>query len=139
MEREFEEKRPELEARLQELVAERERLEEESRNLASAAVEAKTGRQAFYARLGEVHVALETKEVEEARLRAELKALDGREVDREELRRSIEEFDELWEELFPAERARMLGLMVEGVEYEASTEAVRLRFRDAMLRGGSWR
>jgi hypothetical protein len=64
VERERQQKRPELEARLREVAAERERLEDESRNLASAAAEAKTGRQAFYARLGEIHVALEAKETE---------------------------------------------------------------------------
>jgi len=51
------------------------------------------------------------------------------ERDWEELQRSVEEFDELWEELFPGERARMLGLLVERVEYEARVEGVGLKFR----------
>ena len=133
MERELEEKRPELNTRLAEVIAERERLEEESRNLASAAAEAKTGRQAFYARLGEIHVALENKEAEEAGLRAELAGLDGSAVDRQELRVRLEEFDELWEELFPGERARMMRLLVEGVACKARDGNVLLRFRQPFL------
>jgi site-specific DNA recombinase len=113
MEREREERRPELEDRLATVVAERERLERETRNLSTAVAEATTGRRPLHERLGEVYAALEAKDGEEARLRAELDALEGQAVDREELQRSVEEFDELWEELFPGERARMLGLLVE--------------------------
>jgi site-specific DNA recombinase len=129
MERERQERRPDLEGRLREVVAERKQLGDESRNLASAAAEAKTGRQAFYARLGEVHVALEAKEAEEARLHSQLDALDEQAVDREALRQALEEFDELWEELFPAERARMLGLLLSSVFYEARRGEVRLTLR----------
>ena len=43
--------------------------------------------------------------------------------------RTIEEFDGVWEELFPEERVRVLGLLLEGVEYEASSSNARLRFR----------
>jgi site-specific DNA recombinase len=62
-------------------------------------------------------------------IRADLEALDGQAVDREELRTSLEEFDELWEELYSAERARMMGLLIERVEWEARAGAVAVKFR----------
>ena len=129
MQRELEQKRPELEAKLAVVLAERERLELDQKRLVGAVAEAQGGRKAIVAELGELAVSLEAKESEEARLRAELDVLNGQAVDREELRQALEEFDELWEELFPAERARMLGLLVEGVEYEARVASVALKFR----------
>ena len=51
---------------------------------------------------------MEAKDGEEE-LRAELEVLDGETVDCEELRSSLEEFTELWEELFPVGRRRCWG------------------------------
>jgi site-specific DNA recombinase len=129
MERELAEKRPELEGNLREVQQERERLEREQKRLVGAVADAQGGRKAIVAELGELAVALESKEAEEARLRAELEALAAGAVDRKDLRQALEEFEELWEDLFPGERARMLGLLVIEVQYEARQGEVRLRFR----------
>jgi site-specific DNA recombinase len=55
-------------------------------------------------------------------------------VDWEDLRQRLEEFDDLWDELFPAESARMLGLLVERVEYDARACIVRPRLRPGVTR-----
>ena len=128
MERELEEKRPELEGKLREVESLHAALEAEQRSLVAAVPGANGGKRAIFERLGGLQVELDAKEAKARELRCELEALDGHAVDREELRASVEEFDELWEELFPAERARMLGLLVEGVEYEARNAQLAIRF-----------
>ena len=50
-------------------------------------------------------------------------------MDSEALRRAIEEFDGVWEELFPRERARVLRLLLEAVEFNARRAEVKLTFR----------
>ncbi len=49
---------------------------------------------------------------------------------REELRRSLEELEPIWAELFPAERARVLALLIDRVELNAGTGDVEITFRE---------
>ena len=66
MEREQAERRPGLKAKLREVEIEREGLERKQKALLSTVADAKAGRKAVVAELGELAVALEAKEGEEA-------------------------------------------------------------------------
>jgi site-specific DNA recombinase len=128
MECELEEKRPVLEARLREVESQHATFEAERNSLVGAVQGATGGKRAIFERLGVLQVELDASELQMGELREELGGLDDA-VDREDLLTRLEEFDELWEELFPAERGRMLGLLLERVEYDARAEAVRVGFR----------
>jgi site-specific DNA recombinase len=133
MERELAERRPELAACFKAVENEKAALKSEERKLVANLTDARDGRRAILDRLGDILPGLEAKDREAEELRAELDALDGQPVDAGALRQAIEKFDGVWEELFPRERARVLGLLLEVVEYEASRAEVRLMFR---LTGG---
>jgi len=48
-------------------------------------------------------------------------------VTEQEVRQALEQLEPLWEELFPAERARIVRLLVDRVDVRADGAAVRLR------------
>ncbi len=48
-------------------------------------------------------------------------------VTEHEVRQALTQLEPLWEELFPAERARILRLLVDRVDVHANGAAVRLR------------
>jgi site-specific DNA recombinase len=129
MEREQSERRPELEANLREVKDDRERLERDQKRLVATVADAKAGRRAIVAELGELALAIEGKEGEEAALEGELDAINGQTIDPEALRQAIEEFSAVCRELFPPERARVLALLLEAVEFNASRTEVKLTFR----------
>lgn len=49
---------------------------------------------------------------------------------REDLRRALAELDPIWAELFPAERARVLALLIDRVDLNASSGDVEITFRE---------
>ena len=51
----------------------------------------------------------------------------GREVTEREVRSALAEFEELWDELFPAEQARIVELLVERVDLQPDGIDLRLR------------
>jgi site-specific DNA recombinase len=61
-------------------------------------------------------------------LRADLKALKDHVIDEANLAETLAGFEPVWPELFPAERARVLNLLLERVDYDAPTSSVRLTF-----------
>ena len=44
-----------------------------------------------------------------------------------DVRKALDQFDELWDELFPAEQTRIVQLLVERVDVSASGAAIKLR------------
>ena len=49
---------------------------------------------------------------------------------REELREALAELEPIWAELFPAERARVLALLIDRIALNASTGDVAITFRE---------
>ena len=49
------------------------------------------------------------------------------EINDDEVRRALQHFDNLWDQLFPAEQARIVQLLIERVDL--STEGARIRIR----------
>jgi site-specific DNA recombinase len=82
------------------------------------------------------HEALGALTAEMERVEAELRdaqdhthALTGAEVREDEIRSALASFSELWDELFPRERARLVSRLVEEVTYDPATDEVEIRFR----------
>ncbi len=47
----------------------------------------------------------------------------------DELRQALEDLEPVWAELFPAERSRVLALLIERVEFDAEAGEVAIRCR----------
>ena len=62
-------------------------------------------------------------------LRAELAALEDGAISPEDLRAAVRGFDEVWDALFPAERGRIIRLLVERVSYDPERETVAITYR----------
>ena len=59
----------------------------------------------------------------------DLAALEAAIVDPEELGEALEDLEPIWAELFPKERARVLALLLERIEFDAAEGEVGLTFR----------
>ncbi|MEM7311169.1 MAG: recombinase family protein [Planctomycetota bacterium] len=125
--REREERRPELEGELKRLRAGRTRLERERRNLTDAVAGGKRDA-GLLQKLGEIGLELDAAEVEVSAAERELDSLSD-DLDADELAAALADLEPVWAELFPVERARVLALLVERVEFDAETGEVEIRFR----------
>ncbi len=67
-------------------------------------------------------------------LRAELAALDHQTIDEKDLKAALASFEPVWRELFPAERARILHLLIEELRYNAEEGEVAITFRPGGVR-----
>jgi len=62
-------------------------------------------------------------------VRQELAALTARKVSMKEFRAALELFDPVWEVLYPVERARILRLLIEQIDFNAGTGKIGITFR----------
>ncbi len=86
------------------------------------------------ARLGEVDEALQEAQARAEEARRELASLDARVFDEADLRAALAAFDPVWDQLFPKEKARILHLLIEKVEYRAKDGEVEIAFRPGGVR-----
>ncbi len=87
-----------------------------------------------FEKLGEVEAEYDavTRQLEQAR--AELAALNHQAIDEKDLKAALASFEPVWRELFPAERARILHLLIEEVRYDADAGEVAITFRPGGVR-----
>lgn len=64
----------------------------------------------------------------------ELAVLQTAAVDKRDLVRALEMFDEVWACLFPREQERVIALLVERIEFDAARETVAVTFRPTGIR-----
>jgi site-specific DNA recombinase len=67
-------------------------------------------------------------------VRDERRRLEEEQIDPAEATRTLAEFDSIWETLTPRERARVIELLVEQVEYDGSSSRVEVSFRATGIR-----
>jgi len=63
-----------------------------------------------------------------------LAVLEGQSIDRRDFARALALFDEVWACLFPAERERVISLLVERIDFDAERGAVAITFRPTGIR-----
>ena len=119
-------RRPEFEAEVRRLTHERGRLESERGNVVEAIGRGGTG---LVTRLAELDAEIAGVDQRAVNARRELAALDLGVVDPEDLRRALEDLEPVWAELFPKERARVLALLLERVEFDPESGEVEITFR----------
>ena len=129
----LEARKPEILAELRRHEKDREKLDRERRHLVDAVGEGKAS-PAILQRLGEQDLAAQSLEEQVAKLKDELAAIESKVIDEDELRAALGSFTPIWEELFPAERARILQLLIERVTYDAKAGEVEIVFRPGGVR-----
>jgi site-specific DNA recombinase len=119
--------RPEVAARVRLARQEHDRLDAERANLVEAVAEG--GGKLLMPRLAETDRRLDGARQALTGAQRELAALDAARLDPAAIQVAIADLEPVWAELFPKERARLLALLLERVEYDASGGEVALRFR----------
>lgn len=127
--REHELRRPDLAKETRRLVTERTQVDGERNALVDAIAKAGKAAPALAQRLGEKDEELRAVERRHKEVHQELAALDTGAVDADELHGALEDLEPVWGELSSAERARILALLIEEIEYDAAEGQVAITFR----------
>lgn len=122
-------RRPELAAESRRLGAERARLDSERSALVDAITKGGKAAPALAERLGERDEELRAVERRREAVREELAALSTGTIDADELQEALADLEPLWAELFPAERSRILALLLERIEFDGAGGEVAITFR----------
>ena len=120
--------REHVETRHRELTADQRILEREVKRLRSdidAAVRdilkpGNEGKSEYVTRLSDLQDQVKVREDKIARINAEIDELEAQGVDEAELTQALGRFDPVWDELTPAERTRMIRLLVRSVGYDGT-------------------
>ncbi|MBI4584574.1 MAG: recombinase family protein [Planctomycetes bacterium] len=127
-------RKPELEAELRRLDKEKQKLSSQRKNLLDAIEGGGAGKPAILERLGDVDTALNKAQDRTEGIGGELAAIDNRVIDEADLRKALTTFDPIWDALLPAEKARVLQLLIEQVTYDAKADEVAITFRPGGVR-----
>ncbi len=127
-------RRPKLDRELKDLAKTERKLATERRNLLDAVAGNGSRSPGVFEKLGEVEAEFDTVTRQLEQLRAELAALNQQAIDEKDLRAALASFEPVWQELFPAERARILQLLIEQVSYNAEAGEVAITFRPGGVR-----
>ncbi len=127
-------------ARIAELEAERRRLDrelrawgDEVRGLAADAPTATNGTPAAN-RLADLQERLRTGEIRATEVREELVRLNRELVDERDVAQALAAFDPVWETLTAREQARILALLVQGIDYDGARGRIAITFHPAGIR-----
>ena len=130
-----ESRKPELITEARRLRAERARIEGERRNVVDAVAQGGSSSGVLMQKLAELDSELGQASARLDQVIADLAALKAELVDPEELRAALADLEPIWAELFPSERARVLALLLERVEFDAAAGEVAITFRPGAPRG----
>jgi len=103
---------------------------EEVDRLVGAVAEASNGaRDALLAALEKAQQRLTMLENRAEEIRAQVETLGNREVDEDDVARTLAAFDPIWDVLHTPEKERILGLLIEKVTYDGRTKELTITFR----------
>jgi len=122
-------RRPEIEERVRKLVAQLERLAAEREELVAALSQANGTTPALARKIAALDEEAESAKSRIHAAHSEIAALDAGGIDPEELRTALEDLEPIWEVLFPEERARLLDLLLERIEFNGPAGEVAITFR----------
>lgn len=125
-----EERKPELVAEVRRHQVERARLQRERQRLLDAVAEGGAAAPILSTRLVEIDQELAVASEREQVARGELLSLDGDVANRDELRADLENLEPIWDELFPAERSRLLSLLLKEVVFHGQDGEAEVVFRE---------
>jgi len=126
---EAEERKPQLTADLKRLEQQRREVARQQDALVETAGEGSKRPKAIARKLERLEAEIEGFDSELARVRADLAAVDGDDLDEGALTQALADFEDVWAQLFPAEQARIVELLVERVTYHAPKQEVAITYR----------
>ena len=85
-------------------------------------------------RIAELNEAIASDQRSEKQLQKELESLRGQQIDPDEAKGMLVDFDEVWGNLIPREQARLLKLLIETVEYDSASQSVSVTFRPSGIK-----
>ena len=85
-------------------------------------------------KIGEIDDALNDLYPKIQDLQAEMASLKAQALDEADLKRAVDSFTPIWKELFPAEQARIINLLIEKVIYDSKSNEVEITFRPGGVR-----
>ena len=125
--RDREHKRPALEAELKKLTAKETRTERKRDNLVLTLADG--GQPGLLKGIEALDTELEGLRSRTAQARTEFAALNSDAIDQDALREALDQLDPIWKELFPAEKARLLDLLIERIDFDGGEGMVEITFR----------
>jgi site-specific DNA recombinase len=114
--------RKELTAKVARLKTDAKRLQDGQARLVDAVAQSGDAVPELVTRLDALRPELEAASVALQKAKADLAALKRTTIDEVELRQAIASFDGVWQHLFPAERQRILGLLIERITVTAGPD-----------------
>ncbi len=106
----------------------------ERKNLVAAVGKGANAVPALVERLTQVDESLAGLSQQAADARHQIAALADQTIDEGDLHDVLARFDPVFNELFPAEKARLLALLIERVTYDARSSEVSITFRPGGVR-----
>jgi site-specific DNA recombinase len=85
-------------------------------------------------RLSDLQGRIGTIEARVRKVREQIETVHGAAIDEDEAAQALAVFDPVWESLTPHEQARVVGLLVKGVEYDGGSGKVSVTFRAAGIK-----
>ena len=138
---ENERKKPELIGELNRIGIDLRKLDEERRNLVRAISVSPAAANSLGVRLGEIDERSEKLSARESELRREVATIDMFTVNADDVTAALSRFDPVWDQLIHQERARLLQLVIERINFDAAGGEVEIKFRDggieALAQGGA--
>jgi len=126
-----------LRAEADALVADRKKIEEQvrqhGRSVGELAPRAGFDEEATR-QLGRLQDLIRERQEEIAGLNERIAVLEQRMLEPDELAGAIESFDPLWETLPPNQKAKLIHLLIERIEYDGETESISLTFHPTGIR-----
>ena len=127
--RERQTKRPLLEAGLRKLTAKEKRTITKRDNLVSTLAEGDANQPGLLKGVEALDAELDALRARIDQARSELDDLNSDAIDPDALREALDQLDPLWNELFPAEKARLLDLLIERIDFDGGEGVVEITFR----------
>lgn len=118
-----------LRASLKRHLDERDRLQTEELDLLKVRMEGGDARTSVAQRMAEIEARTHELDSAIANAEEEIEVAERMSLDPDDLRRAIEAFDGIWDVLSPRERAHVVRLLVERVEFNGETGKVSVTFR----------
>src|SRR5262249_61566527 len=86
------------------------------------------------ARLADVHERIGSVEERVRKLREQIQSIHAQLVDEDAAMQALSLFDPVWERLTPKEQARVIALLVEGVDFDGAAGKVSIRFHPSGIK-----
>ena len=123
-----------LEAEIHRVDREISRLRGQRSNLLDALATSGKGAHAVSEKLGDIDEQITQLEERRHEVQADLVGLEAEQIDEEDVRRALSEFDGVWDALVLNEKTRLLSLVIDRIVFDAAEGKTKIGFRACGIR-----